>query len=105
MDSIKTLFPMRNQTQNNHILDRISCVHMAVLHLAREGHTIERIEIEGKSPVIWVQHTQHCQRLKGVWYRREPGPLGPRYTHQADVDGCRVQWTTIDPSLTGGATC
>ena len=78
---------------NKSVLDGMTVAYRCALRLAEMGFTITSIAIESGKPVIWVQPCKRCERLAGGWYRREPGPLGPRYTMQATVDGCRVQWS------------
>jgi len=81
-------------TQNHLILYYLTRAKTVAQRLADQGHTIERIEMNGGRPVIWIQNTERCHELDGAWYRREIGTHGQHYTHQAIIDGCRVQWVS-----------
>lgn len=77
--------------QNKHALDTLTLAYSCALRLAEDGFTVLRAVIENHKPVIWIQPEQRCESLGGgeyKWNNRES-------TMQADIGGCRVQWTVV----------
>lgn len=82
----------RISQQNAHINAAVHSVAHCVETLIERGFTVLSIAVEGRRPIVWIQHTAHCRHLTGAWYRVEQATQGCVYTWQADLDGCRVQW-------------
>lgn len=86
------LAPGVGNAQNALIRDAIQTTEFCARELMRMGITVLRIELGGAQPVIWVQHSPHCLRLPGAWYRRSSSSAGTTYTWLAEVGRCQVQW-------------
>ncbi|WP_275100112.1 hypothetical protein [Sedimenticola hydrogenitrophicus] len=80
--------------QNAHMQAKLADAGACLEALIRHGYTVLRIELEGAKPVVWIQGCAQCDKLIGAWYRIEGTHQGRRYTWQAPVLACRVQWQT-----------
>lgn len=87
---------MSRNAQNDHILGVIKSAGECINTLVSNGYTVLKVEIKDTRPVVWIQACSHCEKLLGAWYRIEGGPQGRRYTWQAPLLGCRVQWQTTE---------
>lgn len=78
--------------QNAHVHAAVNTVVQCVEVLIERGITVLSVAVEGRRPIVWVQHTPQCWLLTGSWYRVEHDKRGTVYTWQAELNGCRVQW-------------
>jgi len=81
--------------QNKHALDTLTIAYACALGLAGNGYTVLSVLVAHHRPVIWIQPSLRCEALGGVEYKRESTPAGQQGVMQANVNGCRVQWTVV----------
>lgn len=83
----------QSNQQNKNIKEAVALLPTAVNALIRRNYTILSIEIEHGQPIIWIQACARAHHdLNGVMYVRRGGSRQEQ-TFQAQLDGCRVQWT------------
>lgn len=78
--------------QNKRILDTLTDAYRAALELAEQGFVVRSVGIKRRNPVIEIQNSGRCRRLKGVTAAVRSGPLGRERVMVAVVKGCQVMW-------------
>lgn len=83
---------VRRIPQNDYIAHQVEKVATAVPALAAQGFTVLSVHIAERNPVIWVQRSPRCERLKGAWRVLRAVGQGREAVMAAPYEGCQVQW-------------
>ena len=97
MSTHNTEHPCTIGAQNKHILNSIASAYKCSLELAETGITVLGIEVINSKPAITISPPPKGQISSGLlMIQPHRAGRGRIVTRVADVNGCQVQWQTLE---------